>query len=115
MIKLLILITVILLAFTSTAYADCLATIDQLKLTNSIRLINDYYGDVSSRAKCGSKKLASEKLICSNKLLQAMELFDAKSEIYNYENATKTEVDHKVSMQNFLISKAKKQCKSANC
>ena len=79
--------------------------------------LHDSYGDVPTRVKCYTIKSQSEKLICSNELLQAMELFDVMSEVYAEENATKIEVDHKKqpALNYYLISKTIKKCKSENC
>lgn len=72
--------------------------------------MSNFYGDVGSRIECGKPKSNAEKIICSDPYLLKTAILNAQSQVYAYENATKTEADHKT----YKI-KLPQKCKDKAC
>lgn len=83
-----------LMANSVHAAESCLASVNMAKLRQSISDHSGSYGDLPSRIDC-SKPIGNQKMVCGSDVLRFMEKLDHMGAIYAYENATKTELDHR--------------------
>jgi hypothetical protein len=79
-------------------------------LQRSLKVYEEYYGDVPSAVDCQNDQRYVVKLICSNKYLSDMELLYSRSQVYSIENAAKSEVDHKKYRGVIPIKCRSKEC-----
>jgi len=83
------------------------------KISAALSSLNQYYSDVPSRIDCTEKDALSvdAKLICGNANLRLLERLDAQAKVYGEENATKSPVEHKGSVQTSVF----KDCVDEAC
>jgi hypothetical protein len=67
----------------------------RVEINKAIESLTDFYGDVPPSYSCKKPKLAYDKIICANKDLQLLEKLLRMAAVYAYENATKSETNHK--------------------
>lgn len=67
----------------------------RVEINERIKFLTDSYGDVPPSYSCKKPKLAYDKLICANEDVQLLEKLYRMAAVYAYENAVKSETEHK--------------------
>ncbi len=111
-----IVMTLFLMVASQTSLVASDGCFSEEKITEAIKSLNDFYGDVPASVNCKKEEKSEvEKIICENNFLQLMDELDTKAHVYAVENATKSEVDHKTLVDQDWIESSRNKCTSVLC
>lgn len=101
-------------ASTGHAVDNCISTVDMSKLRTAIGEHSEFYGDLPNRINC-LKPIKNQKMVCENEVLRFMERLDHMAGVYAYENANKTELDHRKPYGVKGLNKMLNKCDDTEC
>ena len=96
------LLFIIFFTFASSAYSmSCFNDDENNKISEQIKFLSESYGDVHSIADCNNLSPIN-KIVCDSDELKNGVLLISQGEVYAYENATRSEVEDRITFNDGL-------------